>query len=608
MSSRLYDQINRIDWEIGEVHIVKKSDRIQFYRPELFHQACTFQIPVPIFITDLHHATDLFRIYDHLSEFMDDIIMIQNWPIGQFMLGGRVVGVQYNAKRELVKLNIDDNSGAQSIVVVEMDIAKFNQSGMKLEKKNYGLFVEIKCRIRKGKVLVVEELTVCGWSEFEMAAELRWWTRVIEYREKVLKNPWVFKPEHRLNISSSSLQQQREQNQHLFTKEPLVYVFSQREMTRREMKKNLHIGVDNSDSQTEQSQEVIVVEDSIEVNKSRFEKEENGKVGKVGDKKGNYTDNEANNGSGLDVGNRDSNISEGESLHDLYSKESGFFKSKPSFHVPNAILKKQKKEPVVIDLTKPPTADKYQEPLVQVTDSRRTTTTTTTTNAVTSHKVQSQMQVPSSQKVEEQEIESLRKFQEQTCYNKERFVQLVKECLVVMIKSNFQSISLKQLCQNKYVSLQIKDFAEELKESGTTPQNTTTSELSQSVVHRLRLYFRQSTFIDIKTANYSSNNSYNNSKNNNNINNNSDLDGDDDILEMSAFKLIYNSLLRAFKYFNEFNVIKYIEYVKAKEYVTDIDQKTINFLIKYHLLITKDRSWKYQKDNCIWVKVKHVPP
>ncbi|KAI3402583.2 hypothetical protein KGF56_004675 [Candida oxycetoniae] len=472
---------------------------------------------------------------------MQDIIMVQNWPISCISIAGRIVGEYYNEEKDIVKLHIDDSSGADSVVIVEMTVGIFLHSRLAMDMCNYGKFVEANAHFRRGKT-TVDNLQILCHSEQALGPDIVSWLKRIEYRESVLKKPWFFQPENKNKNTSG----------------PVVCRFSQRELTKREERKKLQFGLQSSIGAGEEEEEKeeedkdkeipeCVLEDSLVVNKTKY----------------------------CDAGIA-SEIIDDRPVVNL-PKESVDVEETLSFELAESVFKRKPHREVTTK-EKVPVSFETEARVVDLFKNPTSKSNLKAKSLVKSLAKHSVVQVLSSQSIEE--TESLKHFDEITAQNKSRFVQLVKECLVVIIKHKFQTITLKELSLNRYVSSQIKAFAHSIYQSGMSKMGP--SDLQYQILRRLRLYFRNSSLVVVVVD---------------------DDKEKEDKIESTAFKLIYDSLCKALKNFTTFDTMKYIAYVKHKRIVDDIDYKLVNFLIKYRLLETDDKSWKYQKATNSWYKV-----
>ncbi|CAK9437777.1 uncharacterized protein LODBEIA_P21550 [Lodderomyces beijingensis] len=591
MNNRLYHQINRIDWGLGESHIALRTPQIEYYRPELFHQAKTFDDFVPVFISDYHHRTDLFRIYFHLAESMEDMIMVQNWPINRVVIAGRIVGEYYNEERDLVKLNLDDCSGDQSILVVDMNLAMFVSCGFQLNMNNYGRMVQVYAHFKRSKVVVDNLRVLNHWGKEAMGAELEWWGEVIEYRESVLRAPWVFKPEKR------RVRDGDEDGTRNAARKVVVYKFSQRELARREERRNLQIGMRLQRSSTSDPGPAFGTDNGLLVAKDETEDLCGGGGDDNDDKEAhlpvvNFPRNrsklagvapsrdEASVGVNGDAA-RSTFTSPGGKVHDNRPQKRRGHDSKGASAAPLKVAgdidPANEKDTRILpeEMLNNDGSRSRSKKMRDSCQSPRDDLKPTVEHKEKQRSNSPDVQVPSSQTTKDSDSDSLQRFEATNLQNKALFVQLVKESLVVIINSEFKDMTIEELSSNRFVASQIRSFVESVHQSGTTQASV--SQLEKSLIKRLRLYFSQSNLVSVI---------------------------ENDVIHSPVFQQIYQSLQRALRQFTEFNTATYIEYIVAKKIAASMDYKTINFLIKYSLIASRDRSWRFDKDRNLWVK-KH---
>ncbi|KAI5959086.1 uncharacterized protein KGF55_005577 [Candida pseudojiufengensis] len=230
------------DWGPGQNHIVLQNENKQFYRPEVFGESLTYDKIVPLFINDIKHSVNLFRIYKHVYFQLSDIIMINNWPISKVEIFGRIVGEIYQPEKGFAKLNIDDCSGKKSIFVLNIPYNCIIESNIKTLQENYGKLVIINGFFHNNK-LIVENLRL---ESDDTQLEFKLWSERVEFRESVLKVPWIFKPGEKIN-------EQKE----------IVYGFSQRELARKEERKRLSLTSDDITMTSGIEDSLVVLENKM---------------------------------------------------------------------------------------------------------------------------------------------------------------------------------------------------------------------------------------------------------------------------------------------------------------------------------------------------------
>ncbi|KAI5953112.1 hypothetical protein KGF54_002483 [Candida jiufengensis] len=214
------------DWGPGENHIVLQNKHKQFYRPEVFGEAETYNKSVPLFINDIRNSIDLFKTYKHVSFQMSDTLMINNWPINQAEIFGRIIGEKYQPEKDFATLTIDDYSGSRSIFVIRMTYDNILESNIKIFEENYGKLIRMVGHFHNNQ-FKVDNLNIINNNDMEI--EFGFWSERVEFRETILRNAWKFEP-----IAKSQKVQ-----------EEIVFKFSQRELQRREEREKLNLTSDD---------------------------------------------------------------------------------------------------------------------------------------------------------------------------------------------------------------------------------------------------------------------------------------------------------------------------------------------------------------------------
>lgn len=188
----LYEQKERIDWQLPGTHIVAKKNDVEFYRAELFSQAVTFGKFCPVFINDLNNQINFKRHYADMWEQLQDVIMINNWPMNKFAIVGKLVGERQFDKLENreAKLRIDDSSGKDLILEVSISLEQYG-SMFPESNVNYGKLVEIRGFFRRRRPVVYDAAVLCSTPN-DLASELLHWNIRVQFRRNALEKAWKF--------------------------------------------------------------------------------------------------------------------------------------------------------------------------------------------------------------------------------------------------------------------------------------------------------------------------------------------------------------------------------------------------------------------------------
>ncbi|EMG46262.1 hypothetical protein G210_3492 [Candida maltosa Xu316] len=204
---RLFYPSIKIDWGPGENHICLRTNNREYYVPEVFSQSSTFDTIIPVFISDINASPNLYSIYKHTSELLSKIIMINNYPVNKVRIFGKIIGEKYKelTDRSVVYVTVDDCSGDGSQVVVRMEDNEYKMQGCELDMMNYGKLVEIEGTLfnkhsseephkKPTRTIDMTKFVVLSKDSSSLHLEIELWKERLDFRERVLVEPWVFVP------------------------------------------------------------------------------------------------------------------------------------------------------------------------------------------------------------------------------------------------------------------------------------------------------------------------------------------------------------------------------------------------------------------------------
>ncbi|ODV81151.1 uncharacterized protein CANTADRAFT_5117 [Suhomyces tanzawaensis NRRL Y-17324] len=222
-----------VDLAQGESHIVVRHGATEYYHPGLFHISSTFEHTVPVFISDIVHSRNLSAIYG--PSVCRDIVMINNHPIKTVRVFGRVI-----SKREIFAF---DNTTKDLLFMLELDDCSGIDLKITIKVRAAGLaYPRLDYNSVDDKILEVVGTTLMYKNQHEITAqalrclenttkttyldlEITQWKERLDYRDRVLKRPWVVQP---IRGTSPGL---------------IVTRFDYRDQKRREAKENLKFNI-----------------------------------------------------------------------------------------------------------------------------------------------------------------------------------------------------------------------------------------------------------------------------------------------------------------------------------------------------------------------------
>ncbi|VEU24277.1 DEKNAAC105576 [Brettanomyces naardenensis] len=212
----------RTDFAPGENHIKFRKDGVDYYAPNLFHNADTLNYDdngsyLPMLIKDILLIKDPRQIYHNegYEPASKGISLYMNHPVRNISLLGRVVSEKYRESSYANKngksiqkvtyfLEMNDSSTDQNIQV-KIDKAHYLLNNLSLDR-NFSKLIKVCGKISffynfngsdiaAGQTVEVhaESLEVVG-SKADFRTELDWWKLAMLTRKKYLLSPWTFDP------------------------------------------------------------------------------------------------------------------------------------------------------------------------------------------------------------------------------------------------------------------------------------------------------------------------------------------------------------------------------------------------------------------------------
>lgn len=177
------------------------KDRL-YYLPEHFPLAPTSLAPVPLLNVDLNDTKNVMSVYGSVGfgRYLEGYVMLNNYPLKEVKICGKLVGETYKDfdmagrmnKKNYIMVEVDDCSGINLTVLVKVRESLYLLLGLKFGE-NYGCHLAV-C----GLVSEYHKRTMVNAHAFEMLSrqteldlEVDWWNHTLQYRQKVLLEPWV---------------------------------------------------------------------------------------------------------------------------------------------------------------------------------------------------------------------------------------------------------------------------------------------------------------------------------------------------------------------------------------------------------------------------------
>lgn len=187
-----------------------------FYAPELFYKCPFINQIVPLRIKDIFKSADLFKIYGNsaLSLVKKNTLLVNNYPLKLISVTARIIGQSVKTfesekvheddwREPIYFLNLCDSSGAVLTCVVPEH--KIIGCGLLTgNSANNGVLIKVigkiryflssyatNIRKRSKKFHPVEIEILCKRDSRSMLVELQEWKKTLDFREKLLTDPWV---------------------------------------------------------------------------------------------------------------------------------------------------------------------------------------------------------------------------------------------------------------------------------------------------------------------------------------------------------------------------------------------------------------------------------
>lgn len=197
---------NKIDFAPGENHIAIRYPNKCYYVPEIFHMAPTDGKVIPLFISDINRSRSILEVYGSkgFEKYMNNFIMINNYPVKKVKITGKVIGETYKDYSEWGERNpknyvlvaVDDFSSDRMLIIeVKVKEALYLSAGL-VFNRSYGKIVEavgIVNELSNKRELLVDYISIIG-SNDELDLEIESWKEKLEFRNAVLCSPWIYEP------------------------------------------------------------------------------------------------------------------------------------------------------------------------------------------------------------------------------------------------------------------------------------------------------------------------------------------------------------------------------------------------------------------------------
>lgn len=173
-----------------------------YYLPEHFTFAPTSLAPVPLLNVDLNDTKNVMSVYGSagFSRYLEGYVMLNNYPLKEVKVCGKIIGETYKDfdmagrtnLKNYIMVEIDDCSGNNLTALVKVREALYLLLGLRFGE-NYGCFIAV-C----GLVSEYQKRAMVNANSVQMLSrqnnldvEFNWWNQTLQYRQKVLLEPWV---------------------------------------------------------------------------------------------------------------------------------------------------------------------------------------------------------------------------------------------------------------------------------------------------------------------------------------------------------------------------------------------------------------------------------
>lgn len=195
---------NKIDFAPGENHIVIRYPNKCYYVPEIFHMAPTDGKIIPLFISDINRSRSMLEVYGSkgFEKYMNNFIMINNYPVRKVKITGKVVGETYkdysewgerNPKNYVLVALDDFTSDRMLIIEVKVKEALYLSAGL-VFNGSYGKIIEavgVVNELSNKRELLADYISIIG-SNDELDLEIESWKERLEFRNSILCRPWIY--------------------------------------------------------------------------------------------------------------------------------------------------------------------------------------------------------------------------------------------------------------------------------------------------------------------------------------------------------------------------------------------------------------------------------
>lgn len=179
--------------------VALRRGNVCFYAPENFRLAPTYGVIVPLAVSDILHSESVLSVYgtSAIEQYSENFFLVGNHPVQKIRVFGKIVGEQYrlseDGKRDYILVTIDDCLGTVLSINVKVSKAIYTASGLILDNC-YGVIIEV-----AGALTLIYDMDpridanyvgILGKYD-DLDAEIRCWSAILHFRERVLSKPWV---------------------------------------------------------------------------------------------------------------------------------------------------------------------------------------------------------------------------------------------------------------------------------------------------------------------------------------------------------------------------------------------------------------------------------
>lgn len=185
-------------------------DRINYYKPSLFHLSWTMERAVNLCLQDIKSCKLVSQVYRNLGVHFDydGIRLLGNWPLNKVNVVGKVINTYYvNDENTRRRVSIDDGTYANGCLNF------FTEKNVEV-----GMTVEV-----IGVIYREDTLNDCTVKQVWLNRQVEWWKEMLHDR-KLLQQQWVLESISSFSAEVDMLREMEEKNEVINLNYPIEVV------------------------------------------------------------------------------------------------------------------------------------------------------------------------------------------------------------------------------------------------------------------------------------------------------------------------------------------------------------------------------------------------